>query len=174
MYKKIKYNEYSKEMLEQLPKGAFLTVKSKDKLNTMTIGWGNIGYIWNKPIFIVAIRYSRYTYEMIENSNEFTVSVPLKVDMKNELSVCGTKSGREIDKFKELNLTTREGNKVKTPIIDECDLHYECKIVYKQAMEPGLLDQDIKDLKYKENDYHVLYYGEIVDSYIEKNNYNKS
>ncbi len=55
--RKVNYNEYSKEALEQLKKGAFLTVKNDNRVNTMTIGWGNIGIIWNKPIFMVLVRH---------------------------------------------------------------------------------------------------------------------
>ncbi len=168
MLKDIDYNDMSKEMLDQLKKGAFLTVKGDEEINTMTIGWGTIGFIWNKPIFMIAVRYSRYTYELLEKTDEFTVSVPLSKDMKKELAVCGTKSKREIDKFKECNLTAENGKVVDTPIIGECDLHYECKVVYKQAMEPGTLDKDIRDAKYSNNDFHVLYYGEIVASYIKE------
>lgn len=168
MIKDIAYNEMSKEMLDQLQKGAFLTVKGEDELNTMTIGWGTIGFIWNKPIFTALVRYSRYTYELLEKTDEFTVSVPISKDMKKELAICGTKSKREIDKFKECNLTAEKGKVLDTPIIGECDLHYECKVVYKQAMEPGMLDKNIRDAKYSNNDFHVLYYGEIVASYIKE------
>ena len=168
MYKDIKYNELSKEMLERLQKGAFLTVNSGNEINTMTIGWGSIGFIWNKPIFMVAVRYSRYTYEMLEKTNAFTISVPLENNMQKELGICGTKSKRDIDKFKVCNLTPVIGNHVDCPIIDECDLHFECKIVYKQAMEPGMLDSQIKIDKYSNNDFHVLYYGEILGSYIKE------
>jgi len=168
MFRDVKYTEYTGEMLKQLEKGAFLTVKTEDEINTMTIGWGTIGYIWNKPIFMVLVRYSRYTYQMMERAKEFTVSIPLKRDMKRELGICGTKSKRDIDKFKECNLTPVKGRVLDTPIIDECDLHYECKVVYQQAMEPALLNKDIKDAKYSNNDYHIIYYGEIVDSYIKE------
>jgi|SRR5690554_2797351 len=68
MLQHIKYNEYLPQAMEQLPRGAFLTVKSGDLLNTMTIGWGTIGYIWEMPIFTVAVRYSRHTYELINQA----------------------------------------------------------------------------------------------------------
>lgn len=168
MYKDIDYNEYSKEVLDQLQKGAFLTVKNGDDLNTMTIGWGTIGFMWNKPIFMVAVRYSRYTYDILEKAKEFTISVPLKANMKKELAICGTKSKRELDKFKECNLTAQKGKVLETPIIGECELHYECKVVYQQAMEPALLDEEIKKAKYSNHDYHILYFGEIVASYIKE------
>lgn len=164
--KEIKYNEYSTELMEQLPKGAFLTVKNGEEINTMTIGWGSLGVIWMKPIFTVLVRFSRYTYELMENANEFTVSVPLKNNLSKALAFCGTKSGREFDKFKECGLTLRPGEKVDTPVIEDCELHYECKVVYKQVMEPATLDKDIKKAKYSDNDFHVMFYGEVVSSYL--------
>lgn len=147
-------------------KGAFLTVKSGDEINTMTISWGNVGYEWNRPIFTVLVRKSRYTYSLIENSDNFTVSIPLSENLKNALSVCGTESGRDINKFKECNLTLKNSKSVDTPIIGECKLHYECKIVYKQEINQKLLSKDIVESSYADGDYHTLYYGEIVQTYI--------
>jgi flavin reductase (DIM6/NTAB) family NADH-FMN oxidoreductase RutF len=147
--------------------GAFLTVKDGDIVNTMTISWGNIGYEWSRPIFTVMVRGSRYTYDLIEKSGEFTVSIPLNDGLKNALAVCGTKSGRDIDKFKEAKLGLKAGRKVETPVIEQCELHYECRIVYKQAMDPDLLKDEVKASAYKNGDYHTFYYGEIVDCYLE-------
>jgi flavin reductase (DIM6/NTAB) family NADH-FMN oxidoreductase RutF len=146
--------------------GAFLTVKSGDKINTMIIGWGNIGYVWNRPVFTIMVRKSRYTYDLIENSDNFTVSIPLSKGLKNAISVCGSKSGRDIDKIKECNLTLENSEKVDSPIIGECELHYECKIVYKQEMDPELLSKDVQKSSYSNGDYHTLYYGQIVATYM--------
>ncbi|ACL69880.1 flavin reductase family protein [Halothermothrix orenii] len=165
--KKVEYNDYIKEMTEALPRGAFLTVKSGDKVNTMTIGWGNIGYIWGKPVFMVLVRDSRYTYQLIENSKEFTVSIPFK-GMKEELSFCGTKSGRDFDKFKECNLKKLTPDHVSTPFIGGCDLHYECKIMFKQRMNPENLDGNLDKKWYPHKDYHTLYFGEILGCYFDK------
>lgn len=168
MIKDVKYYQYLPELLEQLPKGAFLTVKAGDKLNTMTIGWGNVGYVWQKPIFMVAVRYSRYTYQLLEKSKEFTVSIPLKADLKKALGYCGTRSGRDVDKFKECGLIAEKGQVISTPIIGQCDLHYECKVVYQQAMEPALVSSQIQQTCYPQGDYHVLYFGEIVACYLKE------
>lgn len=147
-------------------KGAFLTVKSGENINTMTIGWGSIGYQWGKPIFMVLVRKTRYTYNLIENSQDFTVTIPLSDNLKEELRFCGTKSGRDIDKLKACNLQIKDSNKVYSPIINKRDvLTYECKIVYKQEMDNRLISPDVKEVYYKDNDYHVIYYGEIVDCY---------
>ncbi|TCT15543.1 flavin reductase (DIM6/NTAB) family NADH-FMN oxidoreductase RutF [Natranaerovirga pectinivora] len=168
MLTEIPYNELSKEALEQLSKGAFLNVKGEDKENTMTIAWGTTGFIWGKPIFVVAVRYSRYTYDLINKSNEFTVSIPLNGQLKKELGVCGKESGRDKDKFKECNLTPVKGKNVASSMIEECDLHYECKVVYKQAMEPSAVDSAIDEKFYSNNNYHVMFYGEIVGCYTKK------
>lgn len=146
--------------------GAFLTVKSGEKVNTMTISWGSVGYEWKRPIFTVMVRNSRYTYDLIENADDFTVSIPLNKEFKNVLTVCGSKSGRDIDKFKECNLTLENSKKVDTPIIGECELHYECKIVYKHEVNPQSLSKDIVESTYANGNYHTIYYGEIVEAYM--------
>jgi len=161
----VNFQELSKDLLTQLVKGVFLTVKKDDEINTMTIGWGNVGFMWNKPMMMVPVRYSRYTYQLIDNTDVFTVSVPVNKEMKEALAYCGTKSGRDVNKIKACNLTLANAQMVDAPIISDCDLHIECKIVYKQTMEPGTLDQNIKDMKYPNGDYHVMYYGEIVKAY---------
>lgn len=164
-YTNIAPNEFNKEMLEQLRKGIFMTTKKGDKVNTMTIGWGGINVIWYKYVFIAYVRYSRDTYEMLENNDEFTISVPLTKDLKQELAYCGTKSGRDTNKIKDCNLSVVPGRTTNTPVIGDCDLHYECKVIYRQAMEPSQITQAVKDKYYTTHNYHVVYYGEIVDSY---------
>ena len=84
--------------MSRLKKGAFLTVKSGEKTNTMTIGWGYIGIMWNKPYFMAMVRPGRYTHELLKNSDNFTVSVPFGENLNKELGICGTKSGRDINK----------------------------------------------------------------------------
>ncbi|MDD2573742.1 MAG: flavin reductase family protein [Bacillota bacterium] len=165
MYKETDFTKISAEVLEQLQKGAFLTVSDGERTNTMTIGWGSVGFVWKKPIFMVMVRYSRYTHEIISKAKEFTVSVPLGGQLKDALNVCGKKSGRDIDKFKECSLKTEKGLAVDTPIISDCDAHIECRIVYRQGMDGNSLAGDINKNCYSTKDYHVLYYGEILKAY---------
>ena len=164
-YKDINYNEHSTEMFEQLQKGAFLTTKKNGIVNTMTIAWGGLSFVWYRPVFIVYVRYSRETYNMLENNDEFTISVPINQDMKKELAYCGTKSGRDTNKIDDCNFTLVPGRKVSTPVLKECNTHYECKVVYRQAMEPSQIPHDVKERFYSNHNYHVIYYGEIIDSY---------
>jgi flavin reductase (DIM6/NTAB) family NADH-FMN oxidoreductase RutF len=162
--KRVDYMAVAKTAMDQIEIGAFLTVKAGDALNTMTIGWAMIGIVWGKPIMLVAVRLSRHTFTIIEQAADFTVSVPL-VDMSDELTFCGTQSGRDYDKFAECNLKLAAGQMVTSPIINVPGLHYECKIVYKSAMDPAFLDQAYDAAIYPAQDYHTQYFGEIVDCY---------
>jgi len=164
---KVSFDKYLDKAYQTLPGGAFLTVKNGDDLNTMTIGWGSIGIIWGKEIFQVLVRKSRYTYQLIENTDQFTVSFPFDGKMKKELKFCGTKSGRDFDKFKECNLNIISSREIDTPIIGGCDLHYECVIKFKQDMDENYLIPEIKKSCYAKGDYHTIYFGEIVDCYLE-------
>lgn len=131
----------------------------------MTIGWANFGVMWGLPVATVAVRYTRHTYELINKSGVFTISIPSQNALKKELAFCGSKSGRNLDKFKETGLTPLAGRKVDVPVIGECGMHFECKVIYKQAMEPALIDAKIDDKFYSGNDFHVLFYGEILENY---------
>lgn len=166
MFKDVPFDEYAPKTIQQLPKGAFLTVKDGERVNTMTIGWGNIGVIWGKPVFTVLVRLSRYTYELLKNAREFTVSIPASGDLQKELGFCGSKSGRDFNKFQECGLTPIAGKAVAAPIIKECAIFYEGRVVYHQAMDPALTDEDIQNKFYSTKDYHVFFYGEILASYI--------
>jgi len=152
----------SQKILEQLPKGAFLTVNDGERINVMTIGWGNIGFVWGKPVFTALVRYSRYTYELLEKSGEFAVCIPAKDSLKQELAICGSKSGRDLDKFKACGFTTVKGQVISAPLIKECPLHLECKVIYKKGMDENFLDPKVKEASYPKGDLHVIYYGEIV------------
>ncbi|MDY0318164.1 MAG: flavin reductase family protein [Candidatus Izemoplasmatales bacterium] len=166
MYKEVSVFEHADKVLEKMSPGIFLNTKSDDTINTMIIGWGGINVIWGRPIFIVLVRDSRATYDLIEASNEFTVSIPLADKFKKEIGICGTKSLRDMDKFKECNFTPIQGRKIDTPIIAEIGLHYECKVIYKQTLDQSVVPPIVKSRYYNKTANHTVYYGEIVDQYI--------
>lgn len=165
MSKEITYDQYAAQFLTQLPRGAFLTVKAGEKINVMTIGWGSLGYIWQRPIMMVMVRQSRYTYQLMEEAADFSVSLPAPGELKQDLAIAGTKSGRDIDKFKESKLTAKNAREIVSPIIDECNLIYECRPLFKQIMEADKLSADIREKYYADNDLHVIYYAEILACY---------
>jgi flavin reductase (DIM6/NTAB) family NADH-FMN oxidoreductase RutF len=92
------------------------------------------------------------------------------------LGICGTQSGRSIDKIKELNLTLETPNKVSVPAIKELPLTLECRVIYKQKQDECEITEENKNIFYpqdvdssfhgKNKDFHTAYYGEIVSAYI--------
>jgi flavin reductase (DIM6/NTAB) family NADH-FMN oxidoreductase RutF len=62
--KHMDYMMIAQNVMELIKKGVFLTVKSSAGLNTMTIGWATIGYVWGKPVMMVAVRTSRHTFPL--------------------------------------------------------------------------------------------------------------
>lgn len=161
--KDVNYMAVAEEAMKQIKKGVFLTVKAGDQLNTMTIGWATIGICWHKPIFMVAVRDSRHTFGIIEKAADFTVSIP-STDLGEAVKFCGTRSGRDVDKFDACHLTLSESREVTSPIIYTPGLHFECKIMLKTPMNPEYLN-DQYDKIYPQKDYHTLYFGEIMACY---------
>lgn len=159
----INYSNICNDALERIRNGAFLTVQAGDKINVMTIGWASFGFLWGRPMATVLVRKTRYTFGLIEKSSEFTISLP-QTDMSAALDFCGTKSGKNVDKFKACSLELLPGEKVKTPVIKLRGLHFECAIVYKSAIDPKHLVESYTHL-YPQKDYHTIYYGEIKYSY---------
>lgn len=162
--KELKYMSMADEAMKKIRKGAFLTVCAADALNTMTIGWAMFGVIWQKPVLMVAVRKTRHTFGLMEKASDFTVSVP-SGDMSRETAFCGTKSGRDVDKFKRCGLKTANGRHVASPIIQTSGIHFECKKIYQSAMNPADLDSVLDQTIYPQKDYHTLYFGEVLACY---------
>lgn len=142
--------------------GAFLIVQdNKNRTNIMTIGWATVGVVWGKPMMTVFVRPVRYTYEFIENAKTFSVSVPSVGKLKSELALCGTSSGRMVDKIKQCGFKMIDGKLEGTKLIESCKLHYECEIVEKNIIDPKTLNNKIIENYYPNRDYHTVYYGEI-------------
>ena len=157
----------STEMSQTLTKGVFLTTKNGDKVNSMVIGWGHIGRIWERPVFVAYVRDCRYTREMLDAHPEFTVNVPINGAEKRAIAVCGGKSGRDIDKIKEAGLTLVEPEVVSVPAIKEYPLTLECKVIYRQEEDAKRLPEIIQKRFYSiETENHIAYYGEIVAAYM--------
>lgn len=160
-----KYFNNVEDSIKKLSKGAFLIVKNRDnKLNIMTIGWATFGIIFRKPILTIAVRPSRYTFSLIENADDFTVSIPSN-NMDKALTYCGTKSGKNFDKFKDCNLSILPAQKTNSPIINIPGRFYECKIIQVTTVDPNRLDNKINQELYQDKSYHNLYFGEILSLY---------
>jgi flavin reductase (DIM6/NTAB) family NADH-FMN oxidoreductase RutF len=145
-------------------KGAFLTVKSGGRENTMTISWGYVGFSWGKPYFITLVRPQRFTHDLLETADSFTISIPYNGKKSKELAICGTKSGRDCDKAALAGIEYLPGLRVATPVVAGCDLYYECKLEYVDTVHTEKLPPDVARACYN-GDTHDLYFGEIVETY---------
>jgi len=146
--------------------GVFFTVKDKTgRVNTMNIGWGSIANYWKGPVFVAPIRHNRYTYELLQDADTFTVSVPLDDNLKHALLVVGTKHGNECDKYAEAGITPVDAQAIHGAVIAECALHIECKVRLITEMDFGQMSDETHTRFYGDNDPHVLYFGEVVACY---------
>lgn len=172
MKKQVDAFDYAGLICKAMKKGVLLTTKAGDTVNTMTIGWGKIGIEWNRPVFIAYVRETRYTKQLLEEAGEFTVSIPVGDADSRILGYCGTKSGRDADKIADLSLTLVDSDNVQVPGIRELPLTLECKVIYKQKQDLAQLPESITDRFYPVvdedgfRDYHIAYYGEIVNAYL--------
>jgi flavin reductase (DIM6/NTAB) family NADH-FMN oxidoreductase RutF len=158
--KEVEEQEAVQALRKQVQEGVFLIVETGEKKNLMTIGWALSGYVWRRSTIMVAVRNSRFTYGLIEKADSFTVGVP-SGNMEKSLQICGSKSGRDIDKFRECRLETRPAKKVTTPILQIPGYHIECRITCKVPMDPKNMLPELETL-YPARDYHTLYFGEIL------------
>lgn len=141
---------------------ALLTAGNEEKFNTMTVSWGALGEIWGKDAAFVFVRPQRYTYEFIEKEEFFTLSF-YGSEYKDALRLCGSKSGRDIDKAKEVGLT---------PVFTDSSVTFEqaeytivCRKMASQFIDPaGFADASIEN-NYAKKDYHKVYVGEIIKVY---------
>ena len=166
MKKVIDAFDYAGDICKAMKKGILLTTKADGQVNTMTIGWGTMGIEWGRPMFVAYVRESRYTHEMLERSGEFTVNIPVGAVDSKILGVCGTKSGRDMDKIRDLNLTLEDPMNISVPGIKELPLTLECKILYRMEQTLDTIPQDIIEKYYPNGDFHYAYYGQIVGAYI--------
>ncbi|MGE5558490.1 MAG: flavin reductase family protein [Bacillota bacterium] len=134
------------------------------RFNAMTIAWGSLGNMWDKPVIQVAVRPSRYTYKFMEEYDSFTVSAfPPKY--KKMLSLMGTKSGRHVDKIKTAELTPIPSVNVPAPGFNEAELIIECRKIYFDDFKPKNFLAEYIEPCYQGKDYHRFYIGEILGLY---------
>ena len=136
-----------------------ITAGNREKHNTMTASWGGVGELWGRYVSTIYIRPQRYTLEFVEREDYYSLCF-FGPDCRQALNLCGSKSGREIDKDAATGLT---------PCFDEAAPYYEqarlvflCRKLYRQDLEEGcFLDKGLLE-KWYDNDLHRMCIGEIV------------
>ena len=118
--------------------------------NPITVAW-HTPISKNPPLYGVSIAPSRYSYGLIKNSKEFVINFA-DLSILEKVHFCGTKTGRNTDKIKDINLKLINSSKINTKSIKECFAHLECKL-YKTI--------DLGD--------HTFFVGEVLNVIINKN-----
>lgn len=128
-----------------------VTSRGKDgKDNVFTVGW--VGTVCTKPPMLsISIRPERLSHKYISETMEFTVNMPTS-KLTKAVDYVGVRSGKTVDKIKEMNFTMKEGTNVSSPYIDECPVSIECKV--KTVLQLGT---------------HDCFIAEVVGSHVNKN-----
>jgi flavin reductase (DIM6/NTAB) family NADH-FMN oxidoreductase RutF len=144
-----------------------LTAGTFDDCNMMTVSWGSMGCIWDRPMVQIMVRPHRHTYKYIEKSDSFTLC-GFQEKYREALNILGSLSGRNGWKLAKTDLSLKPSVKVAAPSYHEASLILECRKLYFQDINPkGFLDYSIQD-NYPINDYHRIYFGEIVGAFVQK------
>ncbi len=141
-------------------KWALLTAGTQESFNTMTISWGGLGTIWNKPVATVYVRTSRYTHDFMDANEYFTVSF-YPESCKQVLGVLGAKSGRDMDKMKDSGLTPVKAGESMS--FAEAEVTLVCKKLFRQQLEVGNMPPEVARAMYEGQAPHDMYIGEIVE-----------
>ena len=104
-----------------------------EKSNIITVAWTGI-LNTNPATVYISVRPTRYSYNLIKEQGEFVINLTTK-DLARATDWCGVKSGKDVDKFKEMNLHKEKANFVKCPMIKESPVSVECKV--KEIKEMG-------------------------------------
>ncbi len=136
-----------------------ITAGKPEKFNTMTASWGGVGVLWNTNVTFSFVRPSRYTYGFMEQEKYYTLSF-FGADCRRALQLCGSKSGRDIDKVAETGLTPVFD--APAPYFAEAELVLVCRKLYTQDLDTERLLDPALMANYKDGDVHRMYVGEIT------------
>lgn len=162
------FQPYPIDMLEMNPftklakEWGLVTVGDKTKQNTMTVAWGGVGVLWGKNVVYIFIRDSRYTKELLDQGDFFSLAF-FDETYREALQYCGAHSGRDENKFEKAGLTPAYKHAIVYP--DEANLVLLCmKLAAVRITEDTFIDQSILPKWYGDGDMHTMYVGEIVEA----------
>ena len=143
---------------------AMITTCQGEKINTMTASWGGVGIMWGKSAAFLFIRPQRFTRELMDGSEKFSVCF-LPESQRQAMTYCGKAYGRNEDKLAACGLTA--GRLEGVPVLDQSELVLMCKKLYRQRLDPAcLLEKEIDATWYPNQDHHYMYIAEIETAYI--------
>lgn len=166
MFKEITAKEIKENIVKKISEEWMLiTAGNEGGYNMMTASWGFMGEMWGADTAVAVIRPQRYTMEFVEKEDYFTLS--FYGDNKDIHSVCGSKSGRDVNKTELTGLTPVFD---KAPYFKEANTVIICKKQYVQRMEKEFfIDTEQGEKWYPNNDYHYMVFGKIEKVLVREN-----
>lgn len=160
MFKEVKSQLVTNNVFELIGKDWMLiSAKNNDKVNAMTASWGGFGVMWNKNVVYVVIRPQRYTKELVDSSNGFSLTF-FDEEYRKVLNYMGKVSGRNEDKITTSKLTLMLDNDI--PYYGEAKMAVFCtKLFAQEYRADSFIDSSIIPAWYPNNDFHTLYIAEI-------------
>ena len=157
--KEIKTREIDENVFKMIAdEWMLICAGDENRHNMMTASWGFLGEMWGKECSTVAIRPSRYTFDLVENSD--TYALCFMGDMRDVYNLCGKESGRDTDKVKATELT---------PVFEDGTMYFEearlvliCKKMYADDLKPECFTDKAAAQKWYNNDFHRMFTGEIT------------
>ena len=135
-----------------------ITAGTPDQYNMMTASRGGFGVLWGKKVAFIFVRKNRYTNEFIQKSDQISLSF-FDEKYRDILTLCGTKSGREIDKMKEVPLTMQENF-----TFQEAKVTIQGEKIFETELDPSLIkNPEIKNQRYQGQENHMMYILEIKE-----------
>ena len=129
-------------MLYPLPVVMVSLADRDGRPNIITLAW--VGTVCtNPPMVSISVRPERYSYPILKETGEFVINLTTK-ELAFATDYCGVKSGRDVDKFKEMGLTPIPASEVKAPMIKESPVNIECKV--RQILPLGSHDMFLADV----------------------------
>ena len=163
--KQIDFWGCTREILNQMRSCGVLctVVDAEGKHNVLTLGWGQIGPFYHgHPVFAIAVAPLRYSWRFLEEVPEFVIAVP-DDGLREAADLCGTKSGRDLDKFEAAGLTPVESAHVKAPSILECPINVECRIYTRVHPPHMLLTPEHRQMPVEHQ--HTIYFAEVLGTF---------
>lgn len=166
--KELKVSELKDNMFDAIGhEWMLVTAGTPEKFNMMTASWGGVGVLWAKPVAFIFIRPERYTYEFIENGDGVTLSF-LGEEHKGIHSICGARSGRDIDKVEVtgLNPFVTAGGNIG---YEQARMVLECRKLYADMIDPeNFIDKSLVSRWYggEHGNFHKMYVLEIEHIWI--------
>jgi flavin reductase (DIM6/NTAB) family NADH-FMN oxidoreductase RutF len=134
------------------------------RYNVMTVAWGGLGCMWARPLAMIVVRPTRYTYTFLKEHRDFTLN-QLPAGFADKLNYIGSHSGRDVDKIRQTGLTPIACQRVAAPGFEQAELILECRTMYFNDFDPSHFLADYIEGNYPNKDYHRMFLGEILAAF---------